>query len=376
MLRVIHSVSVMNRAGQETFIMNIYRNINREKVQFDFQCTKFENGDYDREIEALGGKILYLGENPIKLPFLKYLGDVYLQYHFFKNHKDYNVFHIHTYHAFDAWLSIVGAKLAGMKNIVLHSHNSQGLHPKLHRIFRRLLPYMKIERFACSEMAAKWMFGEKEVRRGKVNVIKNGIVPEEFSFDEKERKLKREELGLEEKKIVGHIGRFSRQKNHEFLIDIFEAVHKKNPDAVLLLIGIGELQERIRDKVKEKNLEEVVKFMGVRTDIKELLWSMDVFLFPSLYEGLSVVAIEGQAAGVPILAADTLSPETKITECINFLSLNEKLDKWSERVLELSEYGHCYTIEDIKRAGYDITVTAHILEEKYIEISKTQRRNR
>ena len=209
MIRVIHSVSVMNRAGQETFLMNVYRRINREEIQFDFQCSDKGEGDYDSEIKAAGGKILYLGENRIKIPYLKYFGDILLQYRFFKQYPVYDVFHIHTYHAFNAWLSIIGAKMAGMQNIILHSHNSQGMHPRLHKIFRALLSVMKIERYACAEEAAEWMFGKKCIQKNRVHIVKNGIVPENFIFSALDRDKKRKELNIEGKIAVGYFCRIS-----------------------------------------------------------------------------------------------------------------------------------------------------------------------
>lgn len=363
MVKVIHAVSVMDRAGQETFLMNVYRNIDREQVQFAFQCSVEKHGDYDEEIEQLGGKLLYLGENKIKFPVLKYLGAIQQQYRFFKKHKEYDVFHIHTYHAFDAWLCIVGAKLGGMKNIVLHSHNTSGLHAGLHKIFRKLLKYMRIERCACSKEAAKWMYGEKEL--GRVTIVNNGIEPQKFAFDQEKREQKRAELGLKEKFVVGHIGRFNYQKNHKFLLDVFYEVQKRREDAVLLLIGTGELEAEIVKKVSELKIEDKVKFLGVRSDVQELLWAMDIFLFPSLFEGLSVVAIEAQATGVPILAADTLSPETKITTCMEFLALEKPTEEWAEKVLEMGMNERKDTQKDIQKAGYVIEDVAQMLETKY-----------
>ena len=368
MIKVVHSVSIMNRAGQETFLMNVYRNIDRTKIQFDFQCSVNAKGDYDEEIERLGGGLTYLEKNKIRVPYLRYIGDIYVQYKFFKLHKDYDVFHIHTYHAFNAWLAIVGAKVGGIKNIVLHSHNSQGMHPGLHKLFRFILNRMDIHRYACSEMAARWMYGTKALQSGNIKIVKNGIIPEEFAFSEEGRYEKRKELKIQDEIVLGHIGRFGEQKNHAFLIDIFSEFVKIVPKARLLLVGEGELKGDIQKKVDRLGLHDKVSFLGVREDIKEILWTMDAFVFPSLYEGLSVVAIEAQAAGVPILAADTLSDETKITECLHFYSLNASPHDWAERIKELCEEKHLLTTETIKKAGYDIHETAEILANDYQNI--------
>ena len=368
MIKVVHSVSIMNRAGQETFLMNVYRNIDRTKIQFDFQCSEKGKGDYDDEIRRLGGHLTYLSDNKIKIPYLSYIGHIFAQYKFFKFHGGYDVFHIHTYHAFNAWLLIVGAKAGGIKHIVLHSHNSQGMHPRLHKLFRPLLNRMHIQRYACSELAAQWMYGSKALRSGNVKIVKNGIIPEEFAFSEAKRREKRRELNVENEIVLGHIGRFGIQKNHSFLIDIFSEFVKIVPQTKLLLVGEGELRSNIQEKVNRLGLQDKVSFLGVREDIREILWAMDVFVFPSLYEGLSVVAIEAQAAGVPILAADTLSEETQITDCLHFYSLDASPHDWAERLRELCKERHLFTTEAIKKAGYDIRETAEMLANDYQNI--------
>ncbi len=412
MIKVMHAVSIMNRAGQETFIMNMYRNIDRSEIQFGFQCSVSGIGDFDEEIKVLGGEIYHLEENRCRIPFLKYINDIRIQYRFFKEHKDYEVYHIHTYHAFNAWLSIVGAKLAGIEKVVLHSHNTFGMHPQLHKIFRYFLKYMKIERLACSEMAAEWMYGKKELKKvkiinngiehpqlhkifryflkymkierlacsemaaewmygkkelKKVKIINNGIDAEAFVFQQKKREDKRRELGIDKKLVIGHIGRFMPQKNHKFLIEIFEEIVKKDNRGILLLIGVGELQQEIEKLVEEKGLTDKVRFMGVRTDIKELLWAMDLFLFPSLYEGLSVVAIEAQAAGVPVLASDTLTEETKVTECMQFYSLEKSTEEWAEQAIKMTKEEHKNTVESIKNAHYDMKENIGIMEKIYLK---------
>lgn len=370
MIRVIHAVSIMNRAGQETFLMNVYRTIDKDKIQFDFQCSIPGIGDYDDEVRELGGHLIYLGENIIKIPYLRYIGDVILQYKFFKNHKEYDIFHIHTYHAFNAFLTILGAKLGGMQHIVLHSHNSHALHPMLHRIFRKVLGRMKITRYACSEKAAKWMYGEKAVAKQNVKVVKNGIFPETFSFSVEGRNLLRKHLGIEDNIVIGHIGRFEHQKNHDFLVRVFSAFLKIEPKAKLLLIGTGSLRQKIENEVQQLGISGKVLFLGVRKDISQLLWGMDAFLFPSFYEGLSVVAIEAQAAGVPILASDKISEETKIAECISFYPLEKSADEWAGKLYDICRIGHKNTLLDIKRAGYDIHDTSSFMASDYIRIIK------
>lgn len=366
MVKVIHSVSLMDRGGQETFIMNLYRNINHELIQFDFQCSVQKVGVFDEEIRSYGGDILYLEDNHAKGKIFKYLTDIKNQYSFFKKHPNYDILHIHTYHAFDAWIAVVGARLAGVKKIIVHSHNTYGLHPTLHKLFRILLGKCKIERLACSIAAGDWLFGKSAMRKGQIKVIYNGIRPEDFAFDKVTREKKRTELGLENQLVVGHVGRFMRQKNHKFIVEIFHKIYLSRPDAKLLFIGDGQLRSEIEMLVKELNLEDAVIFLGVRTDVQELLNAMDVFLFPSLHEGLSVVAIEAQANGLPIVASDAMTVETKITNCLEFFSLNDDLEKWKQATIEAAEKGHCDTKKEIEEAGYDIRNVAREMEDIYI----------
>lgn len=369
-MKVIHAVSVMNRAGQETFIMNVYRNIDREKIQFDFQCSVHQPGDFDEEIKKMGGNVLYLPSNTIKNPIFKYFADIRNQYQFFKKHPGYQVFHIHTYHAFDAWLGIVGAKMAGVKHICLHSHNTQGLHPELHKIFRFFLNHMKITRFACSYAAGEWMYGEKFMQQGKAEVIKNGIQVSDFVFDENRREATKKVMNLDDKFVVGHIGRFNYQKNHKFLLQVFKEIQKQQENAILLLLGTGELEEQVKVQAVNLGIQDAIQFLGVRSDVIDILFAMDVFVFPSLFEGLSVVAIEDQAAGTPMLAADTLTEETKITDSLCFCSLEASPKLWAQKAIELGKLAHQNNQDAIIRSGYDIKATAGRLSEVYLKWSE------
>ena len=331
MIRVLHAVSIMNRAGQETFLMNVYRNIDRNKIQFDFQCSVEGKGDFDDEIHSLGGNLLFLGEVKRRGKFMKYIEELRVHADFFKRHSEYDVYHIHTYHAFNAWINIVGAKFGGMKKIVLHSHNTSGMHPTLHKVFRFFLKFMKIERCACSALAAQWMYGKQEKR---VSVIQNGIWPEKFLYDRCKSQEMKEVLGLKEKLVFGHVGRFMTQKNHKFLIEIFAKIKQKQENAVLLLVGAGGLEGEIKEQIKLLGLEEDVLFLGIRKDVDKLLQAMDIFLLPSLFEGLPVVAVEAQAAGTYLFLSDTITPETKITSRVRFLPLKESAKFWSEEILK------------------------------------------
>ena len=330
MKRIIQEVTIMNRAGQETLWMNVFRKTDRTKLMYDFLVYSTEVGDYDDEIKSLGGKVIYIGDNLYRGKISKYFGEIKRVKNFFENHREYDTYHINTYHAM-ALFSVIGARMAGVSRIIVHSHNTNAVHPTLHKLVRPVLNLLKFEKFACSDEAGEWMFGKRKMRQGKVKIVKNGIDTKAYQFDENIRKQKRADLGIvDSTKVIGHIGRFNFQKNHSFLIDIFEESSKNHDDCKLLLIGRGELEDDIRAKVKEKGLDDKVLFLGVRSDVNELLMAMDVFLFPSLFEGLGIVLIEAQAAGLRSVCSSIIPEEATMTDDIIRVPLDASADKWAE----------------------------------------------
>lgn len=363
MLKVVHYVSKMDRAGQETFIMNLFRNIDRSKIQFDFLCTNHSEGDYDEEICQLGGNIIYRDAMTWKSPLKQIQGMMLLRRALRKHPCD--VFHIHTHHAMDAFLSAIGAKTAGVKTVVVHSHNTSTLHHlKAHRLFRHLLSLLRVQRFACSEEAGRWMFTKDNFR-----VLHNGLELDKLYFRQELRHQVRQQMGWEGKKIVGHVGRFNEQKNHRFLIDIFEKIHTKDSSTHLVLIGKGELEKEIRELVAKKGLTEAVSFLGIRSDVAMLYQGMDLFLFPSLFEGLSVVLVEAQACNLLCLISSTNSQEVLITNQAVMCSLDDCADHWAEEALRLltENYARQDNREQIRGAGYDICHLAAELMDIYTE---------
>lgn len=367
MIEIIHSVSIMNRAGQETLLMNIMRNIDLSKVHFSFLCSENKKGDYDEEINRLGGNLYYLGQCRLhKIKYLNYIGDIYVIYRFFSLHRhQFQIFQIHNYHSFNTFLQVLGAKLAGVQKIVVHSHNSNALHPFLHLFFRKILNSMNIERFACSQLASEWMYGNKA---DKAYVVKNGIILNDYVFNNQKRANLRRHLGFgDDQLVIGHIGRFNYQKNHLFLLDIFRDVHMRDTEARLVLVGCGELESFIRKRIKELEIESSVILLGVRTDIPEILFAFDVFLFPSFFEGLSVVLVEAQATGLPCIISDTNSAEIKLTENIHMLSLEAPIKEWSNMIFKYNNVLRRNDTDIMRNQGYDIKNTACVLCQKYEE---------
>lgn len=366
MKRILHVVSLMNRGGQETLIMNLYRNIDLSSLQFDFLCTISRKADYDEEILNQGGKIWYLPDNKIRFKGLKNFESIYRLSAFFKSHAEYEIVHFHNYHAFSAFLQVAGAKLGGVKHVVLHSHNSSAPHAWLHKMFRPLLTCFNINRFACSALAARWMFAN---RADHVRILYNGIELEQFKYDPFVRKKSRADLNIGDEKVICHIGRLNYQKNHLFLLDVFSQVHKKDKDTLLLLVGEGNLREAISERIEELGLRESVRLLGIRKDIPDILSAGDLFVLPSLFEGLSVVLIEAQANGIPCVVADHLAKEGIVADNVFSLSLDRPKEIWAERIVQvLNNEKHRSNIELLKEKGFDITLVSRWLTDYYLNL--------
>jgi len=363
-IRMLHVIGQMNIGGAETMIMNLYRQMDKTKVQFDFIVHTNQKGAYDEEILALGGKIH-------RVPQFK--GSNFLSYkkawiNFFEKNIEYKVIHGHIGSSAAIYLSI--AKRFGLFTIA-HSHNTMTestLKGKMYSIFSYPTRYIADFFFGCSNAAGVARYGKSVVHSNVFSLLNNAIKTSDFIFSNAIREKKRNELNLDNKLIIGHIGRFNKQKNHVFLIDIFNMIHKKNSDAVLLLVGDGILRKTIEEKVSKLGLKDNVIFTGVRSDIPELLQAFDVFVFPSLYEGLPVSLIEVQASGLPSVIANNITDEVKITDLVKDVSLKDTAEIWADEILKHAEFvnrRNCY--QDIAKAGYDVTSTANWLQEFYIK---------
>lgn len=360
MITILHCVSVMNRAGQETFLMNVFRNIDREKFTFNFLCTRNEKGDYDDEIYALGGKIFYLGQSGKKGSISSFLENRKYLTGWLKAHRgEYDIVHLHTYHNLDVYKHLSAAKRAKAK-IVIHSHNSSGPHAKLHKLLIPTCNSYRHESLACSTEAGKWLYG----KNGKFTVINNGIDIKNFAFDEFLRAEYRKALSLEGYVVLGHIGRFNEQKNHRFLIDIFNEYNKLNPKSKLVLIGQGGLEDEIKRKTESLGLSENVLFLGVRDDVEKLLNAFDCFVFPSLYEGLGIVLVEAEANGLPVFMSDTIPEDVLLNDNVYKLPLGSA-ESWAQTLYSA----------DMKRADklnvekFDVSYTVSQLEEIYEKLA-------
>ena len=361
-IRVLQVVTYMGRGGLETMLMNYYRHIDRSKVQFDFLTHREFDGDYDKEIIDLGGNVYHLSNlNPLSTSYKKSLNE------FIESHPEYKIVHSHL--DCMAGIPLKYAKLNNVPIRIAHAHNSnqtKDLKYPLKLFYKRNIKKNANYLFACGDEAGKWMFNTDNFK-----VLNNAINAKDYTLNTNIRNNKRKEFSISDDSIlVGHVGRFFPQKNHEFLIDIFNQFHKYHPNSYLMLVGEGELKTSIQDKARTLGLEDNIIFTGLRSDVNELLQAMDVFLFPSLYEGLPVSIIEAQAAGLPCLISDKVPIECKKTDLVYQLNLNDSVNVWSDKIYELSHITRRDTYEEIKESGFDIIENAKWLENFYIELYK------
>lgn len=361
-IRVLQVVTYMGRGGLETMLMNYYRHIDHSKVQFDFLTHREFDGNYDKEIKELGGNVYHLSNlNPLSTSYKKSLNN------FFKNNSEYKIVHSHL--DCMAGIPLKYAKLNNVPIRIAHAHNSnqtKDLKYPLKLFYKRNIKKNANYLFACGDEAGKWMFNTDNFK-----VLNNAIDAKDYTFNINIRNDKRKEFGISDDSIlVGHVGRFFPQKNHDFLIDIFNQFHKDHPNSYLMLVGEGELKTSIQDKVNTLGLEDYVILTGLRSDVNDLLQAMDVFLFPSLYEGLPVSIIEAQAAGLPCLISDKVPIECKKTDLVYQLNLEDSFNVWSDKIFELSHITRRDTYEEIKQSGFDIVENAKWLENFYVELYK------
>lgn len=364
-IRILHVIGQMNRGGAESMIMNIYRKIDRTKIQFDFVVHTDSICDFDDEIKLLGGKIYncprFTGINIVS--YIKFWNE------FFKEHKEYKIIHGHIGSSASIYLEI--AKKNGLFTIA-HSHSGgfdTGIKGSMYILFSYPTRFIADYFFACSESAGISRYGKRVVNNKTIfSVLKNAIDVNQYAFSEEIRDKKRKELDLENKFVIGHVGRFDKAKNQEYLVEIFKLIAKKNENAILILIGDGELRPHIFEKVKNYGLGDRVIFTGVRSDVNELLQAMDVFVFPSIYEGLPVTVIEAQAAGLPCIISDTITDEVCITPLVEKLSIEQEPMVWVRNIELLNKNIHENFSRKIKNCGYDINTSVLSLEKFYLSI--------
>ena len=363
-LRIAQVLNRMDSGGIESVVMNYYRHIDRNRIQFDFYFAANSTFPQREELERLGAGVFLVP--PYNHPF------AYHQtlYHAFKKRK-YAIVHAHlstmsVFALFAAWR-------AGVPVRICHNHTTahwgEGKKTLLKYILRPFNKLFATDYFACGEKAGRWMYGNRCFNAGRVHVMPNAIDTKKYEFDQDARVRLRNELNIPQNAfVVGHVGRFMYQKNHPFLLQVFKEVLRLRENAFLLLVGEGELQETIRQSVREQGLEDKVVFTGARQDVSKLYSAMDVFCLPSFYEGLPVVALEAQANGLPCVFSDRMTEEILLTSKAVQLALDDP-ERWARTVLAFSQ-----RTEELENRHYNIEMAQQNLSKYYIQKEKLARK--
>ena len=326
MKKVAQMLYMFSMGGVENFLMNMYRNVDRNEYQFDFILQVDYEGYFEKEIESMGGKIFRIPrfeKHPIK--------HIVALYRILKN-GNYIAFHRHTANSV-VFYDMIIAKCAGIKTRIAHSHSTTHEHKIINYLSRPFLKMFSTKNLACGIEAGKWLYG-----KGKFEVLNNGIDVQKFCFNDNMRKVYRQKLNINGKIVIGHVGRFENPKNHKFLIDMFVKLCEKSDKYELILCGEGSLREKMQIACKEKGIEKKVKFLGARQDVNCILQAMDIFVFPSLYEGLPITLIEAQMSGRPIIMSDKIPAETIYNSNVQVLGISDSdIDESCEKIIKYKE---------------------------------------
>lgn len=368
--RVLHVIGAMDRGGAETFIMNLYRTIDRKVIQFDFLVNEQRECDYDEEIRSLGGNIY-------SIP--RFTGSNIISFYsacksFFLLHHEYIAVHIHI--GSSAALVIKAAKLFNLYTIA-HSHACHFPLSPSELAFRAAsypTRFLADYYFACSQQAGIDRFGASVASGNRFRVISNGIPTESFKYNKDARNRIRTSLDINsDAPVLIHVGRLSPEKNHRFLLDVFHCIKQISAEATLLIVGRGPLESDLKQYAKLLEVDDSTLFLGIRNDVQDLLCASDILVFPSTSEGLAIAVIESQAAGLSCVVSSELPEESSVTDLVSRLSLNKSPEKWAEHIIEIlsddqtsERAGYAKLVAE---AGFDIQRTAEFLSQFYLSHS-------
>lgn len=365
-IRILHVFGRLDRGGAETMIMNLYRNIDKSKIQFDFVKHTEDICEYDDEIFELGGKIY-------SIP--KYTVSNHLSYKknwlkLISNNPEYKIIHGHMRSTASIYLKI--AKKYGLTTIA-HSHSTASRGNKIEQLLKNILQYplryIADYLVACSDEAGKWLFGNKAIEKKNYKLIRNSIEVEKYKFDKDIRSEIRKSLSIENMFVIGHVGNLTYPKNHKFLIDVFYNISKSKENSILLLIGDGDLRKSLEDKVSRLGIKDKVIFAGVVPNVNDYLQAMDIFVFPSLFEGLPLAVIEAQATGLQSIVSSKIPKESFLTSFIYSIPLESSSEAWSKKILSnFQESNRTDGYKQMKISGYDIESNSIDIENYYKEI--------
>ena len=358
-IRIAQVIGNWFGGGIESVIMNYYRHIDRSKIQFDFFCSEKSTDIPYKEIEELGGTVTLIPSYSQVFKYQKVLKEKL---------KGYKIVHCHL--GTMAVFALRAAKKADVPVRIVHSHTTSNKKEFIRNMMKNILrPFSKVyatEYMACSELAGRWLYGNKTYDKGKVFLLNNAIDFDKFRYNEELRNKKRKELNISDDTfVIGNIGRFVEQKNHSYLIDIFYEIYKQKSNLLLLLVGQGPLMNEIKEKVNNLGLNDCVLFLGQRNDVNEIYQVMDLFLFPSLYEGLGMVAIEAQASGLPCVVSTEVPKIAQITDFFIFVDLKSNVKIWCKEIKKMLNVKRQNNSKKIISSGYSIKSEVLNLEKFY-----------
>lgn len=370
MIRVLNIIGKRPTGGIGAFVYNYQQHMNRKDIKIDYLLFDDEdNGAFDEKVKQLGSTVYVLPAlKNIRFFLLWFKIDEFMK----AIGKNYDIIHLHSVNI--AFMCFPIAKKYGVSNLISHSHATVYSDKPINAFRNKILCLNLMKQanvyMACSKAAGEFLYGKENIEN--VIILNNAIECDRFKFRDTIRNEYRKKLDLENKFVIGNVGRFCEQKNQLFLIDIFLACLEKNANSELLLIGDGPMKCEVEDKVKKFGIENKVKFLGVRDDVDKILQSMDVFVLPSLFEGLPVIGVEAQASGLPLIISDTITRELNLGN-VTYVSLDESPKYWAKKILECNlKIDRMVQYQNVSNLGYDIKKEANKLYEIYTNLcSKT-----
>lgn len=368
-IRVLQIVGRMDRGGIETMIMNLYRHIDRDKVQFDFLAHYGREAAYNDEIRSLGGRIYEMPalRDEEHIYYWRLFSYIKALHGFFREHPEYKVIHGHMTNTASIYMPI--AKKHGVTCRIAHSHNTRaksGLLGVVTDILQKPIYKYATDFFACSEGAKRWFYPEKMIKAGQVRVLANAVDAQRYRFDPKQRERMRRELDLEGKIVITCVARFRPEKNQAFLLQVLQEICTHRDDVVVVFAGEGPCEEETKHKAQELGLEQYTRFLGMRTDVPDILSASDAFALSSFWEGLPVTVIEAQANGLHCVVTEGLTEEMNALGMVEYVSL-QNVSAWSDALLRAASCPRRDTYEEMKASGYDIDTTAPWLQDFYLK---------
>ena len=364
----------LNFDGISSIMVNIHKHLDLSRLNCDYMVIHDGTVPLEKTVAEMGSEKFSVAADDIGFKPLRRLVRMRRITKLCRKEK-IKILHYNTSDAID-FTNMLAAKLGGVKHITVHSHDAgylteNKLKRALFQICRQMLPLVGDAFWGCSDLAARFMFPNSVIKKKNYIVLHNGIELKKFAYDPAVRARVRSELGLDGRFVVGHAGRFTDQKNHLYLIDIFAQIYRKDPAAVLLLFGTGETMERCREKAARLGLGDAVMFQGATARMAEMYQAMDVFVMPSIHEGLPVVGVEAQASGLRCVLSDEITREADVAGTSVFLSLNDPPEKWADTILQVKDIPRVSGVEKLREERYDISQTAETFQEYYTKLLRT-----